>query len=232
MNIATTTASSSFQPYSGHPYSGMGPLTRIPDTPQDPRTAQTQPVPPAGTGREGTEKSSPRPRAADQQSPAGPRATEGLTDADLRLLEELKKADRSVRRHEMAHVAAGGRYITSGANFNYKRGPDGVNYAVGGEVSIDTSPVPGDPEATIAKMRQVKTAALAPADPSPQDIKVASMATAQATKAMTELMVQQAKDRAQANEDRAFGSIKTASDSYVRVKELPDQDTTSFKLAV
>ena len=59
----------------------------------------------------------------------------------------------------MAHITAGGRYITSGANFTYKRGPDGRSYAVGGEISIDTAPIPGDPQATIQKMRQVKSAA-------------------------------------------------------------------------
>jgi len=74
-----------------------------------------------------------------------------LTRAEIQLLDELKQIDTKVRRHEMAHIAAGGRYITSGANFTYKRGPDGRNYAVGGEVSIDTSPVPGDPQATIQK---------------------------------------------------------------------------------
>ena len=89
-----------------------------------------------------------------------------LTQAELRLVNELKQTDREVKQHEMAHIAAGGRYITSGANFTYKRGPDGQNYAVGGEVSIDTSPVPGDPQATIDKMRQIRSAALAPATPS------------------------------------------------------------------
>jgi hypothetical protein len=67
---------------------------------------------------------------------------------EIKLLEALKKADAEVRQHEMAHVAAGGRYITSGASFNYKQGPDGKNYAVsiwskkGTPVEISAFPEP------------------------------------------------------------------------------------------
>ena len=45
-----------------------------------------------------------------------------------------------------------------------------------GEVSIDKSPVRGDPQATIEKMQQVRRAALAPAQPSGQDRQVAAEA--------------------------------------------------------
>jgi hypothetical protein len=79
-----------------------------------------------------------------------------------------------VRRHEQAHKAAGGRYAGA-ISYEYSRGPDGKRYAVGGEVGIDISPE-RDPAATIAKMRQVKAAALAPADPSAQDRAVAAEA--------------------------------------------------------
>jgi len=86
-----------------------------------------------------------------------------LTEGELRLVQALKRADTEVRAHEMAHIAAGGQYVTSGARLEYRRGPDGINYAVAGEVSIDTSPVPGDPQATMEKMRRIKAAALGPA---------------------------------------------------------------------
>ena len=154
-----------------------------------------------------------------------------LTQSEVQLLDELEQIDTEVRRHEMAHVTAGGRYITSGANFTYKRGPDGKNYAVGGEVSIDTSPVPGDPKATLQKMRQVKSAALAPANPSSQDIKVASKATQAASKALSDLMILQAKDQAASNENKAFGGLQEASDSYEKVNNLPENEPSSFKIA-
>ena len=47
-------------------------------------------------------------------------------------------------------------------------------YATTGEVSVDTSAIPNDPEASIEKMRTVIAAALAPAEPSSQDRQVAA----------------------------------------------------------
>jgi hypothetical protein len=157
---------------------------------------------------------------------------QGFTQAEIQLIEELKQIDTKVRQHEMAHIAAGGKYITSGANFTYQRGPNGKNYAVGGEVGIDTSPVPGDPEATIKKMRQVKSAALAPADPSAQDLKVAANAMSEVSKALSELIVSQAEDRAAANEEKAFGPLKKAVASYERTSGLSGEENPSFQIAV
>lgn len=99
-----------------------------------------------------------------------------LTDGQKREVEALKKTDRAVRNHEAAHKAAAGAYARGGAQFETVVGPDGGRYAIGGEVSIDTSPVAGDPEATIKKMDQVARAALAPSDPSAQDRAVAAQA--------------------------------------------------------
>ena len=148
---------------------------------------------------------------------------QALTEQEIRLVEELKSRDSEVKAHEMAHIAAGGQYITSGARLSYQKGPDGINYAVGGEVSIDTSPIPGDPEATARKMRQVQLAALAPASPSSQDRKVASRAASQAAKALSELMLLQVKERVSTNEDKAFGSQKKAAESYAGIASIPVQ---------
>ncbi len=173
-------------------------------------------------------------RQADTQNNSAVKDIHGheLTQAEMQLLQTLKQTDRKVRRHEMAHIAAGGRYITSGAHFTYKQGPDGANYVVGGEVSIDTSPIPGDPQATIQKMRQVKNAALAPASPSPQDIKVASQASQTSSKALSELMMLKAERLSESNKSKAFGNLQQASDSYVKVNNLPENDTSSFRIAV
>ncbi len=166
------------------------------------------------------------------QNQSTTQSEQSLTEGELKLLEELKQVDSEIRRHEMAHIAAGGRYITSGANFSFKRGPDGKNYAVAGEVGIDTSPIPGDPQGTISKMRQIKSAALAPANPSPQDLKVASQATSATSKALSELMIMQAKEQASSNETKAFGNVKNATDSYEKVNQLPEGETSSFQIAV
>jgi hypothetical protein len=91
------------------------------------------------------------------------------------LIKELILRDKEVRAHERAHDSAGGSY-TGSPSYVLQRGPDGKSYAVGGEVSVDMSSVPGDPKATIQKMQRVRAAALAPASPSVQDQKVAASA--------------------------------------------------------
>jgi len=99
-----------------------------------------------------------------------------LNEEDVKIIQALKQRDMEVRNHEAAHLAAAGQYATGGAKFQYQRGPDGKNYAVGGEVSIDTSAIPNDPEATIKKAQQIQAAAHAPATPSNQDRQVAAQA--------------------------------------------------------
>lgn len=108
---------------------------------------------------------------------------------DQKLIDELKKIDRNVRAHEQAHLAAAGGLAMSGATFTYRRGPDGQQYAVGGEVSIDVSPGK-TPQETINKAERIKAAALAPADPSAQDRSVASSAAQMQAQAQQELAQQ------------------------------------------
>ncbi|MCK5830620.1 MAG: hypothetical protein KAH20_09980 [Methylococcales bacterium] len=102
-------------------------------------------------------------------------------------VQKLKARDQEVRTHEQAHLSAAGGLATSGASFSYQKGADGVNYAVGGEVNIDTAAIAGDAAATIRKAETIKRAALAPASPSSQDVKVAQQASAMANKARAEL---------------------------------------------
>lgn len=109
-----------------------------------------------------------------------------LSDEEQAQVKEMKARDIEVRRHEAAHAAVGGQYA-SAPSYEFDTGPDGRQYAVSGEVSIDTSTVPGDPEATIRKMQTVKAAALAPAEPSGQDQAVAAQADAKMRAAQAEL---------------------------------------------
>lgn len=107
--------------------------------------------------------------------------------AEKRRLQELAARDTQVRTHERAHLAAAGGLATGGARFQMTRGPDGRQYATGGEVSIDVAPVPGDPQATIDKAEKIRRAALAPAEPSQADRAVAARATAMANEARIEM---------------------------------------------
>lgn len=111
---------------------------------------------------------------------------EEMSAEEKREVQELKQRDREVKAHEQAHQSTGGRY-TGSASYEYTTGPDGKRYATGGEVPIDVSPAGDDPKATIEKMRVVRRAALAPAQPSSQDRRVASAASQAENQARAEL---------------------------------------------
>ena len=107
--------------------------------------------------------------------------------AEQRRVQELAARDTQVRTHERAHVAAAGGLANGGARLQMTRGPDGRQYATGGEVSIDVSPVAGDPRATIDKAEKIRRAALAPSEPSQADRAVAARATAMSNEARIEM---------------------------------------------
>lgn len=132
---------------------------------------------------------------APTEPAAGPAAN--LSAEEKREVQQLKRADAEVRRHEAAHASAGGAF-TGSPSYTYQTGPDGKRYAVGGEVSIDASPVAGDPEATIAKMRTVQRAANAPADPSGQGRAVAAAAARTESQARAELAAARREERGDA----------------------------------
>ncbi len=115
---------------------------------------------------------------------------------EQRQLQQLRAIDRAVRAHELAHQSVGGRYVTSGARFQYERGSDGRNYATSGEVSIDTSEIPGDPQSTLVKAQVILRAALAPVNPSVQDRQVAAVATSMIQQARSATVQQSAAEDA------------------------------------
>lgn len=109
--------------------------------------------------------------------------------AEQQELQELQARDQEVRSHEQAHASIGGRYAGA-PSYSYQQGPDGRQYAIGGEVQIDIAPIAGDPQATIQKMQQVKAAALAPAEPSSADRRIAAEASQRMLQAQTELVAE------------------------------------------
>ena len=123
-----------------------------------------------------------------------------LTPEEKKEVQDLKKRDAEVRRHEQAHKAAAGQHAVSGPNYEYTRGPDGKQYAVGGSVQLDTSEA-STPEATIRKAQTIKRAALAPAEPSSADKSIASEASRMEAKARQELMAQKQEESQLYNRD-------------------------------
>jgi hypothetical protein len=135
------------------------------------------------------------PNAADASSKAKPGAGNAyqlghkrLTPDQERLVQELAQTDEKVRAHEAAHQAAAGSR-GGVVTFTYQTGPDGKSYAVGGEVPVDMSSG-RTPEETLAIAEQIRAAALAPADPSPQDLSVAAQASQMEAAAREQIMQQ------------------------------------------
>jgi hypothetical protein len=115
-----------------------------------------------------------------------------LSEDQKKQVDYLKKRDAEVHAHEQAHMAAGAGIVKGGPHYDYEKGPDGRTYAVGGEVSIDTSEE-RTPQATIAKMERVRAAALAPANPSGQDQSVAAQAGTKIAEARVKMAKSQGK---------------------------------------
>ena len=149
----------------------------------------------------------PLPAVDEKSSKTSPNVTKGpdgepLNQQEMAQVAQLQARDAEVRAHEQAHLSAAGGLATSGMSFQYQKGPDGRRYAVGGEVSIDTSQG-STPAETISKMARVRAAALAPASPSSQDRKVAAAASRQMSEARQQLQLDESEARQEAVKEAA-----------------------------
>ncbi len=143
-----------------------------------------------------------------------------LSPEQQRQVAALKATDLRVRNHEQAHISAGQGVVTSGAQYTYTTGPDGVRYAVAGEVGIDTSREQ-KPEANIDKGQRIQSAALAPADPSPQDRRVAAVGAELVADGQSELNAQ----RHQQATERTSPQARQGTAAYRSVNSGSDTDT-------
>ncbi len=174
-------------------------------------------------GEEETDSEAGAAEASEKRSLTG----EELTDEQRQEVERLKERDREVRAHEQAHVAAGGQYVGGGVQFEYETGPNGRRYAVGGEVSIDSSPVSGDPQKTIQKAQQIRRAAMAPAEPSGADHRAAASASQMEAKARQEV-IEERMDGGDSSDDATEAAIGDVLDEGMDVEaETPSSGTDS-----
>ena len=125
----------------------------------------------------------------DQQAASDDKQQTQAEPAEQQKIQELKARDAEVKTHEQAHAAAGGQHAGA-PSYSYEQGPDGKRYAVDGEVPIDVSKVADDPQATIQKLQQVQAAAMAPAQPSGADLRIAAEAAQGIVQAQNELTQQ------------------------------------------
>ena len=144
---------------------------------------------------------------------------DSLSDEEKAVVEKLKVIDTKVRLHEQAHLSVAGDLATSGASYTYQQGPDGKQYAVGGEVNIDTSSE-DTPEKTIDKMQRVIAAAMAPAEPSGQDYSVAAAARQNIVEMKSQIMQ---RDNAEASE--AKSTNKNDNSNKINNSEKPGRNS-------
>lgn len=115
--------------------------------------------------------------------------TQELSQEEKQQIAELKARDIEVKAHEQAHMAAAAGINASAPSYDYQVGPDGKKYAVGGEVSISFSKS-SNPADNLKKAQTMKAAALAPANPSAQDMSVARSADQMIIEAQKEIVTE------------------------------------------
>jgi hypothetical protein len=154
----------------------------------------------------------PSPAAAEPQQQA----------VDQAQVNELAGVDRQVRAHEAAHAAVAGA-LAGAKSFSYVTGPDGVRYAVAGEVSIEFGEVAGDAEATLRNANQVRAAALAPAQPSAQDFHVAALAGQIIAQAQIDVGTQRNTQPSAPNRQRSASAVRTFDEVQRDRPETPSR---------
>lgn len=140
-------------------------------------------------------------------------ADEELTPQEQREVSELKTTDAEVKAHEHAHKAAAAGLSTSAPNYEYETGPDGKKYVVAGDVNVSYRSS-SDPEVNLKNAQQLRAAALAPADPSSQDRKVAMQAEREIAQARQEILEEQNKPEEEGSTGTDTASADTGGTAF------------------
>ena len=157
----------------------------------------------------GDKTSSTKNNTQNNDKNAGQKNIGELSREEQRIVSELQAADTNVRAHEAAHMAAGGG-LTSPASYTYERGPDNKMYAVAGEVGISTGEG-NTPQESLNKAQTIRRAALAPADPSPQDLKVAAQAASMEMSARARIMQEKMEQNSQNSNNSNEASVENSN---------------------
>jgi len=160
------------------------------------------------------------PESKDQQQQGDTEKSSAEVFAEEKIINQLQQRDIEVRSHERAHAAVGGA-ATGAPSYSFEIGPDGKRYATSGEVAVDLTQVKGNPRATIAKMQKIHAAALAPANPSIQDTRVAASAARIIAQAQSELLASDFEDA-----QKASASVKNIKPNDVLSQENVSKSNT------
>lgn len=142
---------------------------------------------------------------------------------DKREVERLSARDREVRAHEQAHQTAGGN-LAGAASYRYEKGPDGVSYAVSGEVPIRLGSGGNDPQEALDIARRVQRAALAPAEPSVQDRQVAAQAAQMEQEALQDIAALERQEQTQQREELQVDREERAAEEKEREEQVREEE--------
>ena len=142
-------------------------------------------------------------------------------------IKQLMQTDKEIRTHEQAHKAVGGSFAGP-LSYEYATGPDGKPYAVAGEVPIH-APQVEEKEEMLTILEKVRQAALAPAQPSPQDLRVAANASAQIQQLRGEVRQEETADVEEEIPDYVTASTEVnVPERFTREQQLDGSKETAF----
>jgi hypothetical protein len=111
--------------------------------------------------------------AYEIREPKVARDPNDLTAEEKTAIDRLRQRDGQVRQEEQAHAGTAGA-AAGPISYTYATGPDGRQYAVGGEVSVRLSNPSGDPAQYAQAAVRLSAAAHAAHNPSAADLSAAS----------------------------------------------------------
>ena len=157
---------------------------------------------------------------------------------DQETIRNLKKREQAVIKHENAHAIAGGA-LAGRPIYEYTQGPDGKRYITGGHVNMRSNSLETDPEKRIQQAQTLYRAALAPADPSPQDRLVAvnakqlemeaRLAANEIEKEAKKLENAEKAEQAAGEAEQAAGEAEQAEKAEQENVQEPSEETTTSK---
>lgn len=174
------------------------------------------------------DKMEPEIQGAKEPEDGTPKSEKELTQEEQDQISKLKARDAEVRAHEQAHIAAASGINASAPSYDYEEGPDGQKYAVGGEVNLSYTSG-GDPEADLRNAQTLKAAALAPAQPSGQDLSVAQNADKMMAEAKERIASE--KEQAKTQDDSETTSIPAnTADKITENNNINNETETNTKI--
>lgn len=152
---------------------------------------------------------------------------------DMRIAAEIKhmKAwENHVIAHERMHMLSGGGMVGA-PSYVYKMGPDGKSYITGGEVTLYV-PKTATLEGSEASLSKLKSAALAPLDPSPKDMAAAAMATSIIERVRKMIHKKQMKEAYEKNQELEVAIKQKNGENIDALEKFKFSHIVAFELMV